>query len=526
MEKGYFCLVLHAHLPYIRHPEYDDFLEEDWFFEALTETYIPLLHVYERLLSEGIDFRITMSLTPTLCGMFADELLQNRYRRHLNKIIELSEKELSRTGSHQNFHKTALMYNKRLKRCSQIFEKHSGNLINGFRKIQDAGKLEIVTCCATHGFLPLMIQENDKKAQIKIAVDDYKEKFKRGPRGMWFSECAYIPGADNILKESGLKYFFMDTHGILYGTPRPIYGVFAPVYCPSGVAAFGRDMESAHQVWSADIGYPGDFRYREFYRDAGYDLNYEYIKPYLHTDGVRRNIGIKYYKITGNVPLSEKQPYDYDAAKSTAAEHAGNFMFNRQKQIEHLFGFIGKKPLVVSMYDAELFGHWWYEGPDFLEFLFRKIHYDQKDIKTITASEYLKSHPDNQVLQPSMSSWGDKGYNEFWLNGANDWIYRHIHKAAERMIEIAKENPSARGLKKRVLNQASRELLLAQASDWAFIMTAGTTTPYALKRTKDHIYQFSALYEQVKRNQIDEKFLSDLEKRNNIFPNIDYRAYL
>ena len=526
MEKGYLCLVLHAHLPFIRHPEYDDFLEEDWFYEGLTETYIPLLDIYERLLSDRVDFRITMSLTPTLCAMMDDELLRNRYRRYLNHLIELSEKEIFRTKALPQLNKTAKMYNRKLKRYRGIFERYKGNLIKGFGKIQQEGKLEIVTCCATHGFLPLMTSKKAKRAQIEVAVDDYTAKFARKPRGIWLAECAYNPGDDYLLKEQGIRYFFLDTHGVIFGKPRPRYGIFAPIYCPSGVAAFARDMETAHQVWSADAGYPGDFRYREFYRDVGYDLEYEYIRPYLHSDGIRRNVGIKYYKITGRVPLSDKQPYDYDEARNAAAEHAGNFMFNRERQIEHLNGFLKKKPVVVSMYDAELFGHWWYEGPDFLEFLFKKIHYDQKTIKMVTPSEYLASHKSNQVVQPSMSSWGDKGYSEVWLNGSNDWIYRHLHKAAERMEEIAAKNPNAVGIKKRALNQAARELLLAQASDWAFIMTTGTTIPYAHKRTKDHIYNFTKLYENIQQNAIDKNFLSDIEKKNNIFRNIDYRVYL
>ena len=362
MEKGYLCLVLHAHLPFVRHPEYDDFLEEDWFYEGLTETYIPLLDMFERLSAAGVGFRITMSLTPTLCAMMSDELLQGRYRRHLDKLLELSEKELARTRPSPQFGKTAAMYNKKLKKCREIFDKHKGNLINGFRKIQQQGNLEIITCCATHGFLSLMISKKAKRAQIKVAVDDYIEKFGRRPKGIWLSECAYSPGDDYLLREQGIRFFFLDTHGILFGNPRPRYGVFAPVYCPSGVAAFARDMETAHQVWSADTGYPGDPSYREFYRDVGYDLEYGYIKPYLHSDGIRRNVGIKYYRITGKVPLSDKQPYDYDAARQTAANHAGNFMFNRQKQIEYLGNFIKKKPVVVSMYDAELFGHWWLTG--------------------------------------------------------------------------------------------------------------------------------------------------------------------
>ena len=183
------------------------------------------------------------------------------------------------------------------------------------------------------------------------------------------------------MKEEGIRYFMVDTHGILHGTPRPKYGVFAPVYCKSGVAAFGRDMESSKAVWSAVEGYPGDYNYREFYRDIGFDLDYDYIRPYIHVDGTRINTGIKYHRITGSVDLAFKQPYVRQWAMDKAAEHAGNFMFNREKQIEHLYGYLGKKPIIVSPYDAELFGHWWYEGPEWLNFLMRKIHYDQKTIK-------------------------------------------------------------------------------------------------------------------------------------------------
>ncbi len=521
-EKGYLALVLHAHLPFIRHPEYEDFLEEDWFFEALTETYIPLLDIYERLTQEGADFRITMSLTPPLCAMMSDELLRQRFRNYINKRIELSQKEVSRTRNTQ-FHDAARMYDHKFKRIRELYEDYyHGNILEGFKKFQDMGKLEIITCCATHGFLPLQVNKEPVYGQIKTAVDDYKRCFGRKPKGMWLAECAYNPGDDVYLKANGIRYFFLETHGIIYGSPRPRYGVYAPVYCPSGVAAFGRDMESAQQVWSAETGYPGDHRYREFYRDVGYDLEYDYIKPYLHADGVRRNVGLKYHRITGKVQLNEKAPYNPAQARETAAAHAGNFMFNRERQIEHLHGFLRKKPVLVSMYDAELFGHWWYEGVDFLEYLFRKIHYDQKTIKLITPSEYLARHPENQIIQPSMSSWGDKGYNEVWLNSTNDWIYRHLHKAARRMVEMAGRFGSARGIQKRALNQAARELMLAQSSDWAFLTTVGTAGTYATKRTKEHILRFTALYEQITGNSINEDFLKDIEWKDNIFPEIDY----
>ncbi|HUV37491.1 MAG TPA: 1,4-alpha-glucan branching protein domain-containing protein [Patescibacteria group bacterium] len=523
-EKGYLSLVLHAHLPYVRHPEYDEFLEEDWFFEALTETYIPLIEAFDRLIEDGVDFRLTLSLTPTLLSMLSDPLLQYRYLRHLNKLIDLAGREIERTRWMPEFHELALMYHWKLSRARHIFlERYNSRLVPAFKQYQDLGKLEIITCGATHGFLPLMLNRTATRAQIRIAADHYEKHLGRAPRGIWLPECGYVPGIDELIKEAGIRYFFTDTHGILFGSPRPRYGVFAPVYCPSAVAAFGRDMESSKQVWSARDGYPGDCAYREFYRDVGFDLDYDYIRPYLHADGNRINLGIKYYRITG---LSDrKEPYRPAIAREKAAEHAGNFMFNREKQLEYLNDFLGIKPIIVSPYDAELFGHWWYEGPDWIEFLLRKLHFDQETIRSITPSEYLELHPKLQIIAPSMSSWGYKGYSEVWLEGSNDWIYPHLHMIADRMVELAGRFPDADDALRRALNQAARELLLAQSSDWAFIMKTGTMVEYAHKRTKDHIARFNRLYDDILAERINEQWLKEVENRDNIFPDIDYRVY-
>jgi len=522
--KGYLCIVLHAHLPYVRHPEHEDFLEEDWFFEAVTETYIPLINVMESLLHDNVDFRLTMSLTPPLVSMFADPLLQDRYERHINKLIDLAGKEITRTRWEPEFNRLAQMYHYRFTTARDVFVHHYGrNLVNAFKKFQDAGKLEIITCAATHGYLPLMINPTAQRAQIKIAAQHYEGEFNRPPRGMWLPECAYEPGIDNFLSEQGIRYFFTDTHGILHATPRPKYGVFAPIACPSGVAAFGRDIETSKQVWSSIEGYPGDYVYRDFYRDVGYDLEYDYVRPYLHGDGNRTNIGIKYYAITGET--DHKKVYNPHWALDRAAEHAGNFMFNREKQIEYLHSIMDRKPIIVAPYDAELFGHWWFEGPDWLSFLFRKIQYDQNTMQLITPSEYLQQFPKIQVATPSMSSWGYKGYNEVWLEGSNDWIYRHLHTAADRMVELARENHGVDGLRRRALNQAARELMLAQSSDWAFIMKTGTMVEYAVMRTKTHLLNFNSLYDQLKNGRVHESFLRELESKNNIFPQIDYAVY-
>ncbi len=524
MYKGYLSLVLHGHLPFVRHPEYEDFLEEDWLYEAITETYIPLILALERLENDKIDFRLTISLSPTLISMLTDGLLQERYLRHINRLIELGHKEVERTRWQSEFQSLAQVYLNNFYKARETFEKFKRNLITPFKNLQDRGKIEIVTCGATHGYFPLMdICPESVRAQVAVAVSHYETIFGRKPNGIWLPECGYHPGQDEILKEAGLRYFFADAHGVLHGTPRPKYGVFAPVYCRgTGVACFGRDLESSKQVWSSIEGYPGDYFYREFYRDIGFDLDYEYIRPYIHPDGVRINTGIKYYRITGR---ENKEPYNPYWAREKSAEHAGNFMFNREKQIEYLYDFMHQKPIIVSPYDAELFGHWWYEGPLWLEFLIRKICFDQKTIRLITPTEYLAENPRNQVLTPSLSSWGWKGYSEMWLQGANDWIYRHLHTASSRMTELAKGFPQTNGILKRALNQTLRELLLAQSSDWAFIMGTGTHTNYAVRRTKEHLLRFTRLYEDIKSNSIEENWLADIEYKDNIFPNIDYRVH-
>jgi len=523
--KGYLMMVLHAHLPYVRHPEHEYFLEENWLFEAITETYIPLLDAFESLVDDGVDFRLTMSITPPLAGMLADELLQSRYLRHLEKLIELARKECWRNRTQPALLRVAEMYLARFLRCQDVFTRlYDGNLIAGFRRFQDLGVLEIITCGATHGFAPLLqTQPNAVRAQVMVAVQDHERHFGRKPKGMWNAECGYFPGLEDYLKEAGIDYFFVDTHGILHADRRPRNGVFAPLACPNGVCCFGRDVESSKSVWSSNEGYPGDFNYREFYRDIGFDLDLDYIKPYIHPDGIRLMTGMKYYKITGKTEA--KEPYDPDAARAKAAEHAGNFMFNRERQVEYLSEIMDRPPVVVSPYDAELFGHWWYEGPLFIEALMRKIATEQATVRNITPSEYLGLFPENQVARPSFSSWGYKGYCEVWLDESNHWIYRHLHVAAERMVELANEHKQATGISRRALNQAARELLLAQSSDWAFIMKTNTTVEYAIRRTKDHIRRFTRLFEMLKNDGIDPDWLADMEAKDNIFPGIDFRVY-
>lgn len=524
MSLGYVALVLHAHLPFVRHPESDYVLEEEWLHEAIIETYVPLLHLFEGLKRDGVDFKMTMSMTPPLVSMLRDELLQDRFDHHLGMLLELVKKEVVRNEHTPHLKYLAEYYVQEFSAVKATWERCDRDLVGAFKQFLDSGNLEIITCGATHGYLPLMqMYPQAVWAQIQVACESYEENFGRAPKGIWLPECAYFEGLERLVADAGLRYFLTDGHGILYAKPRPRYGSYAPIFTEAGVAAFGRDHESSQQVWSSKVGYPGAPEYREFYKDLGWDAEYEYIKPYIMPNGQRKNTGVKYHKITGK-DSSHKEWYDPYWAKEKAAEHAANFMHNRERQVEHLHHLMQRPPMIVSPYDAELFGHWWYEGPWFIDFLFRKSWFDQQTFEMTHLAEYLQTNPTQQVARPSQSSWGYKGFHEYWLNETNAWIYPHLHKAAERMIELARREPVDE-LEWRALNQAAREVLLAQSSDWAFIMRTGTMVPYAERRTKSHVQRFTKLYTDLLKGEVDSGWLEKVELIDNIFPNINYRVY-
>ena len=524
MVKGYLAFIFHSHLPYVRHPEYNQSLEEKWFFEAITECYIPLLRVFQGLNKDNIDYSVTFSLSPTLMAMMEDPFLQERYAAYLSRLQQLARKEEERTASDPVFFPLASLYRERLGFTSYLLnDKYQRRLVEAFKDLQNSGNVELITSAATHGYLPLLgIQKETLYAQIAAGVEYYHMIFGKTPKGIWLPECGYDPDMEEIMSELGLYYFITATHGVLYASPRPKYGVYSPILTPAGLAAFGRDPETSHQVWSSKEGYPGDYNYREFYRDIGYDLDLDYIGEFLHPAGMRSNTGFKYYRITG--PTNYKEPYNIQRAADKAHEHAANFMFNREKQVEYYGEIMDRPPLVVAPYDSELFGHWWFEGPLWIDNLCRLISKNEH-IKMITPGKYLEQGYPLQLSTPNPSSWGDKGYHEVWLNGKNDWLYRHLHRAAEKMIALATNFPRAENTLKDALNQSARELLLAQSSDWPFIITSGTMDLYAVSRITSHLIRFLKLEKQIWENNIDVSWLHHLETTDNLFPHLDYRLF-
>jgi 1,4-alpha-glucan branching enzyme len=536
---GFFSLILHAHLPFVRHPEREGTLEEDWLFEAITEVYLPLLDALARLRAEGFAPRLALSLSPPLCEMLADDLLRARYARHLDNLLALAGEELARTFREEpQSHPAARLNYENLRAAKRLWEEtYARDLVRAFGELQDAGALEIITCAATHGLLPLVSTVEARRAQVRVAVANYKKHFNRAPRGIWLPECAYAAGLEELLAEAGVEYFVVESHAVLNGEPRPRYGVHAPVRCPNGVAAFARDLETGEQVWSATVGYPGDPAYREFYRDLGWDAPLETLLPHLRADGRRRSLGLKYHRVTGrDVPLSHKQPYDPTAAAARARAHARHFVAERIKQVTSLRDALnGRAPVVVAPYDAELFGHWWFEGVQFLEGVFRLLSGRRDEIETATPGDRLDAGEAAQTQRLAASSWGEGGYFKVWLSDANAWVYPPQHAAEARMTALAdrfaatnersQDETAARELETRALKQCARELLLAQSSDWAFQIFRGSTAGYASVRFRSHVARFDAVARGLERGEIDEPLLAEIERRDNIFAEIDPGVY-
>ena len=510
LKKGKLALVLHAHLPYVRSAKPGS-LEEDWFFQAVLECYLPLISTLEHAYScKGQNPKITISLSPTLLSLFDDKELSKRFPKWIETRINL----LKDVPKPLNEASKNLVQN--IQTQLKFWHSYDGDLINRFVALQDSEVVDLLTCAATHGYLPLLRENSEAiRGQLLTAIREHKRLIGVNPLGIWLPECAYYEGLDFLMRETGLKYAVLDGHGILNSKPRPRYGIYSPICSKNGIAFFGRDSKSTLPVWSSQEGYPGNPVYREFHRDLGWDIP---IKS-LNQIGLKepRPLGLKLYKVTGqNIPLNKKEIYQPEIAKKIVKKHAKEYLQGRKIQLSNLQTTMGIEPLLVAPFDAELFGHWWFEGPSFLSELF--IQSEQEDIQFTRLKDQLLLSPKLQLCEPSPSSWGQGGYHNYWLNESNSWIVPEWNKASRAMVSrcsvgVSKESEI------RVLNQAARELLLCQSSDWSFILKAGTTTKLAKDRIYLHLNRFWRLIKSLDDDQsISTEELNEIEDEDCLFP--------
>ncbi len=532
-------IALHGHLPFLHHPEHEFFLEEDWLFEAVADCYLPLLHMLDGWARDGVKAQITLGLSPPLLSMLAVPLLRDRTTRALEARVTLARRALEKTGEHGGDSPFAMAL-----ACS-IDEAERGlhrwdlcgrDLARAFAEHQVSGRVELMTCAATHGLAPVLLDEQSIRAQVKEAKKTHERFTGLVPRGIWLPECGIHPMALDVLADEEFTFTFCEDRAVRFAWPPPQSDVYRPLWSPEGVALFPRDPGSAKEVWSAQEGYPGDFRYREFYRDLGYDAPEAWLDPvHKQGTGARKNVGVKLHKITGKVGLDQKQPYDPLAAAAAVAEHAWHFARRRTEDARDVEAAIGKDACITAAFDAELFGHWWHEGPWFLDKFLRLL--DSGSIESpsgeqmacprpVSAWTYLCEHPTQQVSYPAVSSWGDGGAFDVWCNPINDWLWKRVHDAKERLsAAVARHGATPGGLLGRALQQATREVMLGQSSDWPFILTMGTQMGYAQRRPVVHLSRAHRLLANIERGTLNESDLAQMEARDCIFPDVDVASF-
>ena len=517
-------LILHAHLPYVRHLEYPKFLEENWLFESLNESYIPGLRMLEKLDCEGVGYRLSICFSPTLITMLTDEALQQRFVDYMNLRIELGEKEVVRT-KHEDCecHDMAIRYLEEAKANLEMFESYGRNILTGYKALADKDRIELITTAATHAYLPLYKDYPTAiKAQVVMGLRTHKRVFGQNASGFWLPECGYYPGLDQVLSENGVSWCQLASHSVITSLDKSIYGGYKPVRLPSGLIGFPRDWSVTSLVWSSVSGYPCDGDYRDFYRDIGYYMPLDYVRPYIHEPDVRVFTGYKYHAITGRT--EEKRFYSPEKAQEKVRLHVENFLYSIKRKGIMIETLGIEDPVFNLCFDAELFGHRWYEGISFLEGVLREGS-ASSDFQFTTPTSVILSDGVCDKLRVNESSWGAGGYSDTWLDGSNAWIYRHIRKAIDRMQELTHRFPDQGSLKGRFLNQASREVLLSMASDWPCIMHDRTSVTYAEKRLRNHLGSFNVVYSSMCRNTVNTEWLINAERRNQIFPDMDYNLF-
>lgn len=545
---GSFSFVFHSHIPYARQAGRWPHGEE-WLHEAAAETYIPLLNALNDLLARGVQPRLTLSLTPILVEQLADADIQRNFVDYLGQKIEAAEADVPRfqEAGQPHLHYLAGFYRDWYRGILRSFqERYAGNLIPAFRTLQDAGALDILTCAATHAYLPLLSRDESIHLQLRTAVESYKRHFGRPPRGIWLPECAYRPayfteqnlerpGLETLLAAHGISYFFAETHMIEGGLPVGVaagevigpYGAvrrryvvpfsesrppqptttFQPYYVTEPqVAVLGRENRAGLQVWSAQWGYPGEYDYREFHKKDG-------------------RSGLQYWRVTGaQVDLGSKDEYHPDWAHFKAGQHADHFARLVSGLLQEYQAKSGRHGILCAMYDTELFGHWWFEGVEWIAGVLERLAQSEQ-VELATVGGFLEAHPPDTAIHLPEGSWGAGGTHFVWDNADNSWMWPIVHAAEQRMSEAVGRWPDASGPARQALDQAARELVLLQASDWPFLITTGQAKEYAISRFQQHVERFEALLSGVEHGAPDGGLAQDLWERDKVFPEIDYRWF-
>ncbi len=544
-----FVLTLHSHLPYVlNHGRWPH--GSDWLCEAAVDTYLPLVEVLDALACEGVAAPITLGITPILANQLAHPAFGRELAAFLTQRLAACDEAEEAFAANGEEHLSPLVgyWRERYRRLRRLFERCDGDLVAQLRRHASEGRIELLSSAATHGFLPLLAREESIALQLAVGRAEHGRLFGRTPLGCWVPECAYRPrgdwqpdraapflpdrpGLEEHLAGHGYRYFFVDSHLAEAGRPLGLYresgrpdGIplsdedipwqearrspyrtyeVSPRSGRPSVVAFVRDPQSTRQVWSRHGGFPGDGSYLEFHK-------------------IRFPGGLKLWRVTHpQADLGLKEPYEPNTARARAWGHAAHFHYEL-KRLSAAPRSPGES-VIVAPFDTELFGHWWFEGVDFVADLYRRLR-SPDGPRARTASEHLAADPARRGIALAAGSWGANGDYSMWLNEATRWTWERLWSLEERFWSAAAgtiSDPECAA----VLAQAARELLLVQASDWQFIISTGAAGDYASTRFANHASDLEGLLSALEAGgrgglPAAQDRAETLRRRDDVFPDI------
>jgi 1,4-alpha-glucan branching enzyme len=535
---GTFVLALHSHLPYCRGAGRWPHGEE-WIHEAVLGTYLPLLVLLHDLRDAGVPYRIVIGLTPILIEQLADRDINVRTLEYIDDQVTRAEKDVRRFTDAPDRGRAELanFYVGSYRRLREAYRTRFGrDLVSAFADLAKSGHVEVLTSAATHGYLPLLDRAS-VEAQLAIGRRSSRRLTGLEPTGIWLPECAYRPGLETALAAQGITHFFTDAallpgHARAAGDVRRRRGqselgrlapheerdevavasksdvdLLRPYYVgDSDVVAIARHERVSSQVWSAVTGYPGDAEYREFHRKD-------------------TSSGLRYWRVTSvHKGLDEKEEYSPDRAADRARDHARHFIEVVRTELSGSTAD-GRDPLLAVTFDSELFGHWWFEGVDWLGLVLRGL--TGSEIRVATATEYLERQPPKQSIALAEGSWGKNNDHSTWLNEGTAWMWDELGRLAREMAELRESPPRGNPFRERAARQAVRELLLAQSSDWPFLVTTGQAADYAVERFRSHAHRFRRAAALARDGDAieDDTELRSLEHADNPFPDASMKDF-
>ena len=567
MSKGKFAFVLHSHLPYVlSHGRWPH--GTDWLCEAAAETYLPILRVLHEMIASGLKPKLTIGLSPVLCEQLADNTFKEEFISYLQQKIKAARHDIEEFEKYEqaNMLANAIFWTEFYSDALKHFEEIGQDILFEFKQLQDKGYLEIITCGATHGYYPLLSRDESLQAQTKAAVKNYRKHFNKDPKGIWLPECAYRPkyewtppvpinnvqkpylrkGSDEFLSENGIEFFIVDSALLKGGeskgvyidrfealkllwhefekgyqprneeldkTPRKVYLVQSEAEGKKPTAIFTRDPETGILVWSGEHGYPGDGHYLDFHKK-------------------RFPGGHRYWAVTSSkADLADKVEYNRKGALDRIPENGGHFAQTVTEILNDYQKTNDEAGILVAPYDAELFGHWWFEGPQFLKEVLTKLC-KSKDVELTFLHDYLTETKPNQIISIPEGSWGQGNHHYIWLNKNTEWTWKHIYKAEELMCRYAAHwvnNKSDRDADfERLIKQAGRELMLMSASDWQFLISTFAARDYAELRLDEHYEDFMKIAAMIEKKLGGEaitagewNFFNDCSVRDVLFEEIE-----